>query len=131
MSILRNALPLAFVTAALGLSAPAFAQTTASTTPMTMVDVNDDAMVPMLNVSADDLEDMDVYDASGKEIGEIDSVMGANETTASVVKIDFDDSVVSDDEDRVVPIENLAMNGKNLVVNLDPAAITALPQADD
>jgi hypothetical protein len=96
----------------------AFAQTAG------MVDVDDDVMVPPFNVTVDDLDDMDVYDAAGTEIGEIEEVVG---TDAFVV--DFDGEGYGDEE-RVIGLENFAMDGARMTLSLDAAAVATMPIDD-
>ncbi|MBB4001811.1 PRC-barrel domain-containing protein [Aurantimonas endophytica] len=101
----------------------AFAQTAG------MVDVDDDVMVPPFNVTVDDLDDMDVYDAAGTEIGEIEEVVGTDANTPTAFVVDFDGEGYGDEE-RVIGLENFAMDGARMTLSLDAAAVATMPIDD-
>ena len=114
------AIALAGILAASG----AFAQTG-------LVEIDDSVMVPAFNVRADRLDDMDIHDAAGKKIGDIEEVLGSNASTPTAVSVDFDDDAVAGDQDRVVQLSALKANGLQLVLAADAAAIGQLPVYDD
>lgn len=116
--------PAALLLAGLLSTTAAFAQTA-------YVEIDDAVMVPTLNVTADALDDMDVYDAAGQKIGDIEEVLGTNAQTPTAVGVDFEDSLVPGGDDRVVPLESLTMDGLRVVIALDAAAIAQLPVYDD
>ncbi|UIJ73518.1 PRC-barrel domain-containing protein [Aurantimonas sp. HBX-1] len=101
----------------------AFAQTAG------LVDVDDNVMVPPFNVTVDDLDDMDVYDAAGTEIGEIEEVVGTDANTPTAFVVDFDDQGYGDEE-RVIGLENFAMDGARMTLSLDAAGVATLPVDD-
>ena len=116
--------PAAFLIAGLLSTTAAFAQTA-------LVEIDDAVMIPTLNVSADAIDDMDVYDASGKKIGEIEEVLGTSAQAATAVSVDFDDDAIFGKDDRVVPLESLTMDGQRLGLALDAAAVAQLPAYND
>jgi hypothetical protein len=121
--------PAAFIIAGLLSTTAAFAQTAPA--PNALVEIDDAVMIPTLNVSGDALDDMDVYDAAGKKIGDIEEVLGSAAQTPTAVSVDFEDDLVQGDDDRVVPLESLTINGQRVVLALDAAAIAQLPVYDD
>lgn len=99
-------------------AAPALAQTA-------WVEVRDSVMVAPFNLPADDVEDMDVVDAAGKKIGEVEEVLGPNADEATAVAIDFDDNAGLDDRngDVIVPLAGVELQGKTLRLLGDAATI--------
>lgn len=93
------------------------------------VDVSDDARVEALNVSADDLDDMDVYDAGGQKIGEVEEILGSDERTPTAIAVDFEDGIV--EHDRIVQIADTAIESDRLVIRLDQNALQGLERYDD
>ncbi|BDA85080.1 hypothetical protein Sa4125_26220 [Aureimonas sp. SA4125] len=118
------ATPAAIVLAGLLSTTAAFAQNA-------LVEIDDAVMLPSMNVSVDALDDMDVYDTAGKKIGEIEEVVGTNAETPTAVSVEFENDLVTGDDDRLVPLESLSMDGKRVVLALDTAAINQLPAYDD
>lgn len=96
-----------------------------------MVKVADATMLPGLNITADDLEGMHVYNTAGQRIGEIEDVVGTDSTIATGVAIDFDNKAGLGRENRVVPLSDLKQDGLRLTVDLDAAKAAALPVFDD
>ncbi|KQT57423.1 MULTISPECIES: PRC-barrel domain-containing protein [unclassified Aureimonas] len=106
-------------------AATAHAQTTA------LVEVADATMIPMINSNADALEDLAIHNAAGVKIGEIEEVLGTDAATATAVAVDFDDKAGFGNEDRIVPLESLTLNGVKLILSADAAAVGALPIYND
>ncbi|KQT53254.1 hypothetical protein ASG43_18710 [Aureimonas sp. Leaf454] len=97
----------------------------------TLVEVSDATMIPMINGTADALDDLDIYDGAGQKIGDIEEVLGTTADAATAVAVDFDDENVFGREDRVVPLDSLKLDGIKLVLALEPAAVANLPVYDD
>ncbi|HEV7417352.1 MAG TPA: PRC-barrel domain-containing protein [Tianweitania sediminis] len=117
--------PILLAAAFVGLSLPAFAQTS-------WVEIDDDVMVAPFNVEADDLDDMDVHNSAGQEIGEVEEVIGTNETTPTALVVEFDgEAGYPDRDDVVVPLDRFSMNGDRLVLNADAAAVEGFQTYDD
>ncbi|PYE25765.1 PRC-barrel domain protein [Rhizobium sp. PP-F2F-G20b] len=96
-----------------------------------LVDVSGKTMVPGFNVTADDLESMNVYNAAGEKIGEIEDVVGSDKTTPTGVAVDFERSANLGREHRVVALDKVKQDGLRLVVDIDAAAAAQLPVYDD
>lgn len=125
--------------AALMLAAPAgaHAQQSSSTTLAQAASVqglsevdDDDRNVPGLGMSVDDLDDADVHDADGEEIGEVEEVLEDGSGRIVAVAVEFDD-IRDDDDERVVELARLRPDGDDLVTDLAEAEIRALPVWDD
>lgn len=114
--------PMIAMTALFALGTAAAAQTA------TLQDVDSSTMIQPWNVSADDADDMNVYDAQGFQIGEVEKVVGTSETEATALIVDFVDMMNSDDDnDRVVPLEavTFADNMLTLPADADVAGLQA------
>jgi sporulation protein YlmC with PRC-barrel domain len=116
--------PAAFAIA-VALPATAAAQTT-------WVEIADQATVAPLSRSVDQVDDMDVYDASGKKIGEIEEVLGQNADTASALTVDFDDDAEYGGRDNViVPLEMFQLDGERLILSADAEAMSSMEVWED
>ncbi|MEE2952145.1 MAG: PRC-barrel domain-containing protein [Pseudomonadota bacterium] len=93
------------------------------------VDVADDARVAVLNISVENLDDKDVYDVGGREIGEVEVVLGSDERTPTAIVIDFNDHIV--EHDRIVQIADTALESDRLVIRLDQEALQELERYDE
>lgn len=113
MPLRTAALPLL---AALAMTAPALAQTS-------LVEIDDSVTVPMLNVTADAAEDMDVTGPSGSKIGEVDEVVGTDASTPAALVIDFEDGSTYGDRDVAIPLDQFTMSGTTLTLNATPEAV--------
>ncbi|EHK54996.1 PRC-barrel domain-containing protein [Allomesorhizobium alhagi] len=116
--------PAAFAIA-VALPATAAAQTT-------WVEIADQATVAPLSRSVDRVDDMDVYDASGKKIGEIEEVLGQDADTASALTVDFDDDAGYGGRDNViVPLEMFQLDGERLILSADAEAMSSMEVWED
>lgn len=82
-------------------------------------EIDDSVMVTQLNATADDVDDMDLYDAEGTKIGEVEKVLGTSAETPGALVVDFDDDSVYGDGDRVVPLEYLSMTDDRLTLSAE------------
>jgi hypothetical protein len=89
----------------------AFAQTA-------WVEVDDQVMVAPFNLNADRVDDMDVVDAAGRKIGEIEDVIGPSRTEATALVVDFESGsgYVAGDDDVIVPLAGFELQGENLLL---------------
>lgn len=105
-------------------SAPAFAQSQ-------MVEVSDDVQIDGFVMTADDLTDLDVYDESGNEIGEVSEVLGSDDQTPMALAVDFsDDETDYGDQDRIVPMGQVTQTQDGLELSSD-VDIGSLETYDD
>jgi hypothetical protein len=89
-------------------------------------EVRDAAMVAPFNLSADVVEDMEVVNAGGQKIGEVDKVIGLTPSEASALVIDFEDNAgytMGSDDEIVVPLAGFALAGGKLQLLGDAATV--------
>lgn len=109
---------------------PGAAETGAMAGSMSDLDELDDSvMVTGWDMSVDDVEDMNVYDTEGTQIGEVENVLGRNEIAEAVV-VDFDDDQGYDGEDRIVPLDMLSVTENGLELSAD-ADVASFKEYDD
>jgi len=92
---------------------------------------DDDLVVQPFNRTVDDLEDMDLENAAGEEIGEVDEVLMDGTGQPVALAIEIDDLLDLDDEDRVFRLDQVRLDGDDLVTDLSNSEIETLPVWDD
>ncbi|WP_108398681.1 PRC-barrel domain-containing protein [Devosia submarina] len=113
--------------AALLMTSTAFAQNA----PANWIEIDDDAVqVPGLNVSVDELEDMDVFTERGESIGEVDEVLGTEAGVVSAVAIEIDEGLF-DDKTIILEISELSVAEGRLITQLTQEQIEAMPDYND
>ncbi|RFC62368.1 hypothetical protein DYI37_16185 [Fulvimarina endophytica] len=113
--------------ATLLLAGTAFAQTA-------MTEVTDDVTVAPLNMTVDQIDDMDVYDASGTKVGEVDDVLGSDAQTPTHLEVSFDDddgSTYPDRDDVLVPLSDFSVTNDQLTVGVSAEDVQTLPTRND
>lgn len=117
-------LPAAALIAAL--AAPALADDQAAG----YVEVDDDStMVETYGITADELDDLDVYTADGAKIGEVEDVLADSTGTVTAVAVEFDGFAGMDDKEVIVGLA-LTLEGNRLVTDLDESQASSLPRWD-
>ena len=108
---------------------PAFAQTSAAPA---MVEIEeDDLIVAPLNVTVDDLEDMDVVSADGEDIGDVEEVLGGADGQAAALALEVGGFLGVGERDVIVPLDQVTMQGDDLVLDMTQEEVEALPVWDD
>ena len=92
---------------------------------------DDDLVVQPFNRTVDDLEDMDLKTAEGEEIGEVEEVLMDGTGQRVALAIEIDDLLDLDDEDRVFRLDQVRLDGDDLVTDLSNSEIETLPVWDD
>lgn len=92
---------------------------------------DDDLVVQPFNRTVDDLEDMDLENAEGEEIGEVEEVLMDGTGRPVALAIEIDDLLDLDDEDRVFRLDQVRLDGDDLVTDLSNSEIETLPVWDD
>ena len=97
------------------------------------IELDDAASVTQLSLSVDQLDDLDLHDAAGQKLGEVEEVIGLVDGTVIGLAVELDDAAGADDDDDevVVPIASVRLDGERLTTDLTPDALRALPQWDD
>jgi len=96
-----------------------------------LVEVDDNVQVPPFAAVADDVDDWDVYDATGTEIGEVEEVVGTGRDTPTALVVDFEGNGGYADRDVVIPLDRFGRENGRLVLNADPAAVGGMPTWND
>lgn len=110
--------------AVLGLLAtPAFAQDQ-------WMKVDDRTPVESMGINADLVDDLDVVNAQGIKIGEIDEVLGTSRDKVEAFVIDFKSSAKEyGKEDRIVPVNAFTFDGSDIILT-DTVDVSTLPVWD-
>ncbi len=83
-----------------------------------MNEVADRLILPGLGISADIADDLDVHDASGRKIGEVEEVVGVNADAAEALVVDFEDEITQyGREDRIIPLISFTFDGSAMVLD--------------
>ncbi len=114
----------------LGLAAGSL-MTGAALAQTALVEVNDNVHVAAFGAIADQVDDWDVYDASGVEIGEVEEVVGPDAGTPSALVIDFDGKAGYADRDVVIPLDQFTRENNRLTLNAAPEAVSAMETWND
>jgi hypothetical protein len=119
---------IAAFTAALLMTTAALGQ---SDTAANWIEIDDDALqVPGLSTTVGALDDMDVFNAAGEKIGEVDEVLGAEAATPSAVAVELEDGA-SDDKTVILQLTELTSAEGRLVTQMTREQLDALPDFDD
>jgi hypothetical protein len=112
------------------LGAPALVLAQQSVSDLKEVD-DDDVVVQPFDRTVDDLEDMDLKTAAGEEIGEVEEVLMDGSGQPVALAIEVDELLDLDDEERVFRLDQLRLDGDDLVTDLSNSEIEALPAWDE
>jgi sporulation protein YlmC with PRC-barrel domain len=89
------------------------------------VEVGENVIVAPFNLPVDAVEEMNVVDAAGRTIGEVEEVIGPKKTEATALAIDLEDNAGLDDrdEDIIVPLAGVQLQGDRLLLTGDAKTI--------
>lgn len=87
-------------------------------------------IIPPFNLTVDQLDDLDVFTATGERIGEVEEVLMDGAGRAIAVSVELG-GVLGGDEERIVPLDRLRLEGQRLVTDLTRAQVEAMPHWDD
>ena len=91
-------------------------------------ETEDDAkMVAPLNASVDKVEDMDIYDANGKKIAEVDSVLEDSNGDIKGVAIEYGGFLGFGEKGAILTFDQLKQKDGNLTTDLTEEQLTTLP----
>ena len=99
-----------------------------------LVEIDDDFVLPTLNMPVDAIDDWDVVDINGNELGELEEVLGPDSNTATAAAIEFDGPgwfFNDNDVTRVVDISALTIQDGRLVLDMTEEEVRSLPVYDD
>lgn len=90
-------------------------------------EVNDRTPLAGFGINADLAGDLDVYDATGRKIGEVEEVVGSTPDLANALVIEFEDIVAEyGTEDRVIPLTAFTFDGSAMIL-ADGTTVQDLP----
>ncbi|HET6322511.1 MAG TPA: PRC-barrel domain-containing protein [Hyphomicrobium sp.] len=89
---------------------------------------NDDRMVPQLNASVDAVEDMDVYDASGKKIAEVEAVLVDEKGEVKGLVIEHGGFLGIGSRDAIITIDRVRTKDGNILADLTEEQLPTLPE---
>ncbi|EWY36792.1 hypothetical protein N825_25495 [Skermanella stibiiresistens SB22] len=116
---------------ALMIPAAAIAQTAANPQGLSKVD-DDRTDLTWRGHTIDKLEDMDLYNSAGDEIGEVEDVLIDATGQLSAVSVEFGGTLGIGDQEVVVPLDRLQVgeNGR-LTTDMAEGELSQLPKWDD
>ncbi len=96
-----------------------------------LIELRDGVTVAAFGITVDRVDDLDVY-VNGRNVGDVEEVLGTDASTATALVVDFDDGAgYGDRDDVIVPIGRFRLDGNRLVSDVTPAEVAALPRWDD
>ena len=126
---MRNILLAATVAVTAALPAAAWAQGTQAVGYREAED--DRAVVQPFNRTVDEIEDMNVYGAGGKKIGEVDEVLVDASGKIGAVSVESGGFLGIGDEEVVVMLDQLSLEGDRFNTSLTKDQLLALPRWKD
>ncbi|KAA0679947.1 PRC-barrel domain-containing protein [Roseomonas genomospecies 6] len=88
---------------------------------------DNNVMVPALNQTVGQLDDMDVMGSDGKKIGEVEEVLMDSSGQPVAVVVDVERDVGIGGKEVIVGLDQLRSDGRNLTTTLSNAQLGALP----
>ena len=121
-------MPAAVMAVALGSGSFVYAQTA----PSGLHKAEDKSVkVQSLNVTIDQLEDMEIYGPNGEEIGDVDDVLVDASAKPVAISADVGGFLGMGEKDVVIGIDQVTQDGDHLKVAMTKDQIEALPEFDD
>ena len=95
------------------------------------VEVGGNVHVAPFGAMADQVDDWDVYDASGVEIGEVEEVVGPDAGTPTALVVDFEGKNGYADRDVVIPLDQFTRANNRLTLDASAEAVGAMETWND
>jgi len=92
---------------------------------------DDDVVVQPFNLTADQIDDMEVMTVDGETIGEIEEVLAGAAGEPVAVAVEVDDLLDLDDKERIIRLDQLRLEDGRFATDLSKSEIEALPVWDD
>jgi sporulation protein YlmC with PRC-barrel domain len=93
---------------------------------------NDDVVVSQLNLTVDDIEDMNVVDASGETIGEVEEVLGSTpDGEPMALSIEVGGFLGIGSRDAIVMLDQVTLVDGEIVLDMTREQIEGLPVWED
>ena len=88
----------------------------------------DDAkMVPSLNATVDKVEEMDIYDATGKKIAEVDSVLEDKNGEIKGLAIEYGGFLGFGEKGAILTLDQVRQKDGNIAIEMTEDQLTTLP----
>lgn len=95
------------------------------------VEVDDDVHVAAFGATADQVDDWDVYNDAGVEIGEVEEVIGTARDLPAALVVDLDGTHGYPDRDVIIPIDQFTRADNRLTLDAGPDAVEGMERWDD
>lgn len=96
------------------------------------VEIDDDNLsIPAMNMTVDQIEDMDVYTADGEEIGEVEEILGTTQGEATALALEVGGFLGIGERDVIVMLDQITMENDRLVLDMTKEEIEALENWED
>jgi hypothetical protein len=92
---------------------------------------DDSTVIQPWNLTVDRIEDMDLVDGSGNDIGDIEAVLTDASGQPAAVAAEVGGFLGIGDKEVIVGLDQLRVNGEHLVTTLSKEQLEALPEWDD
>lgn len=92
---------------------------------------DDDLVVQPFGITVDDIDDMDLMNADGEEIGEIEEVLLDASGQPVAISVEVDDFLGDGEREVVFGLDQLQLMDDDFVTSVDKATVEALPEWDD
>ncbi|MCB2054601.1 MAG: PRC-barrel domain-containing protein [Geminicoccaceae bacterium] len=92
---------------------------------------NDDAIVEPFGLTVDQIEDMDIVNAAGDEIGEVEEVLVDENGQAVAVVVESGGFLGIGDRESIVMLDQLGLQGDQLVTTLSKEELESAPEWND
>ena len=91
---------------------------------------DDDMLIEPLGMTVDNLEDADLIDPTGENIGEVDDVLLGQDGSTMAVSLDVGGFLGIGEKNVVIPIDSLTMVEDGVSVDMTKDELEALPEYD-
>jgi sporulation protein YlmC with PRC-barrel domain len=92
---------------------------------------DDTKVVPSLNATVDQVEDMSIYDANGKKIAEVDSVLEDDKGEVKGLAIEYGGFLGFGSQDAILTFDKVKSKDGNITVDLTEEDLPGLPAWKD
>jgi len=92
---------------------------------------DDKKIVSGLNVPVESVEEMDIYDANGKQIAEVDSVLEDSNGEIKGLAIEYGGFLGFGEKGAIVTLDQVKLKDGNLVTEVSEEQLTTLPAWND
>lgn len=96
-----------------------------------LVKIDSSVQIELLGTIAGSAKDLNVIDAAGKKLGEIEAVVGPDSKTPSAIVVDFDDGAGFGSNNLAVPLDSFTRTNGQLTLDVDPSSTASLPVYND